>query len=316
MAVLAKQRVFVSRGVFVSMFLKQVDCGFSMAVRVSNLVGVGFISLLAYVGLYYHGVKDYDATRVQNSAGHFNRRINEGFIQEFGDGSVALEKVCQSKPLIGVQTGNVVSLDVFVADNVKSFFDDAGKTSDNYDWMFKVGECLEGLKKFSEFGDIDFRVNRVVPVVERYFVGMPESSPHFLYALHKRLASEQKANVAIYLRTGKIGMMPGDTVRMSGVSDYNSSFVLVNLSNSDRLNQVILVHEMAHIFGASHTSEWDINFMKLHCISVPSFGYVSWGDMMEPLVNEASPQSSWSGKTVDEVNANKYRFVKQTVRKF
>lgn len=268
-------------------------------------------SSLIYAGLYAKGAKDYDSLCARNAHGQFNRAVDYAFVKEFGEGIRVLNAACRNKPIVGAHTGNVVSLDIFVSDTVKSFFDDSKNSFDDDVWIKQTIDCLDGLKKFSEFGGIEFKVNKFVGVFEDVFVGKPKTSPEFIDSLQTRVRAEQESHVVVYLRAGYLKHKSDgySASRLVGHSDYPASLALVNLNNSVEINQLIIAHEVAHIFGASHTTGRTSTFMKIKCLSVPSYGYFFSGDIMEPIVNDLSPQSDWAKQTFDEVNANKYRFV-------
>jgi len=269
------------------------------------------VSSLAYACLYINGAKDYDVKCVQNNKGYCNRNVDGEFVQEFADGINALSAAYKKDGIVGGRTGNIVSLDVFVSDTVKFFFDDAKNPSDNYAWVHQTVDCLDGLKKFSEFGGIEFKVNKFVGVFEKFFVGKQETSSEFVDALQARVRLEQVSPVVVYLRAGDLKLKTDGPLasRVIGHSDYPSSLTLVNLNNSKYVNQLVMAHEMAHIFGASHTTNRTVAFMKIRCFSAPFLGYVGSGDIMEPIVNDLSPQSFWAQETIEEVRANKYRFI-------
>ncbi len=257
----------------------------------SLLLGFGSLNVQRYQTKYEQGYR--------------NRKADAEFAGEFVGGILYLKNKYENRILFNSKTDNTVTLDVFVADNVKHFYDDAENPEDNNEWVGYVEKCLYGINKFSEFEDLNFKINNLEGILESKFV-KTKNGNQFLSELSLNLKQKRKADVLLYLRSG--AMMVGYT-SAGGVTFPDSLVAIVNLTKHNERNQMVTAHELGHIFNAGHTSE-RIWLLKQFFVSIPSFGYIYWGDIMEAGIHSLKPQKYWADHSKKEIEANKYKFRK------
>lgn len=236
--------------------------------------------------------------------GKYNRKADAEFVKEFANGVFYLKNKYENKVIFNKKTDNVVTIDLIVADNLKHFYDDENDANDNNDWLGYVENCLRGMNKFSEFEDLDFKINTVEGVLESQFV-MAKNGESFLQELRQKLEQERKSDILLYLRSGKLTI---GSANVGGVTFVDFPISVINLIKHKERNQIVLAHESGHLFGASHTTSGYICVAKQVFVAVPSFGYIYWGDIMEEGINSLKPQQEWAEQSIEEINKNKYKF--------
>lgn len=112
-------------------------------------VHYGLIGFLLYQAAGY-GYRAYESIRLYSSMKGSNSRVmDEEFYEEQGRETVALENRLREKSR---REGTTITVNVYVAPELKQFFDEAENPNDNDRWAKEVENALSGLEVYNQYG--------------------------------------------------------------------------------------------------------------------------------------------------------------------
>lgn len=248
------------------------------------------VGALAYASLYCAGRANYSFIFNDVSSVHSKQIVYDA--DYFYDGLQSLVGRFDNRRL--PQTGNrTLSVDVIVSDSVSRISD----------WTDYVGGCLEaGFSKVGEVGGVNFSLDSFGGVNDGDLYASFAQSKSVTSALSSKFAINNSADIVVYFRAGPVGFVEEEFLgHFTGSFQRDDSFIWVNLTSSRDVNVAGFCHKLGHLFGARHSVSKSRNYLKFHFLSIPSFGFLGGGDIMEPYVNVLAPQQYFSESSVSQI---------------
>ena len=190
----------------------------------------------------------------RSTDGKFNRKKGGEFASELNSEVYGLER-----KLSMVQGSNkTITLDIYVSENVKHFFDSKGTSADNSAWVGYVRETVESLNEYNRAG-IGFRLGEVIGVT-----GDDLSDMVMYYNVNIRKQFD-RGRLSLILIPQRDLHFDKD---VAGWADSAYNTTVVTVTENRQRNRTLVLHEVGHILGLRHAkfNEYKRRLLDPYCV--------------------------------------------------
>ncbi|MFH0798372.1 MAG: hypothetical protein V1906_03100 [Candidatus Woesearchaeota archaeon] len=208
-------------------------------------VGGGFLYDIASTSMYIQ----------KSTNGKFDRDKDRRFTSELNSEVSGLE----AKLSMNKGSSKTITLDIYVSENVKHFFDSKDTAIDNNAWVGYVRETVESLNEYGKAG-IGFRVGEVMGVMGE------DLSDFVMYYNVNAQKKFDRSRFSLILVPQRDLQMLGEGV--AGWAESDSKIMAVTVTENRQRNRTLVLHEMGHLLGLRHTkfNEYKRGLLDPYCI--------------------------------------------------